>query len=250
MGRFKDLIGMRFGKLIVVGRAENYISPKGRKVSRWKCICDCGNPEEIIVNGNCLINGYTKSCGCLQKERAAVCCKQYKKKYNDYEIQEDYVIMYTSKDEPFLVDLEDFWKVRDICWHKNRKGYLVGLKDGVELRLHRFIMDCPDNMMVDHIGGFETKNDNRKTNLRIANNEENCHNQKIRKNNTSGCTGITWNKRLQKWQVSIGFNNKVIFLGIYNNFDDAVKVRKEAEEKYFGEWSYDSSQKYYSQITF
>jgi hypothetical protein len=52
MGRFKDLIGMKFGKLTVVGKAENYISPKGRKTSRWKCICDCGNPEEIIVNRN------------------------------------------------------------------------------------------------------------------------------------------------------------------------------------------------------
>lgn len=38
-------------------------------------------------------------------------------------------------------------------------------------------------------------------------------------------------------------NYKDIYLGYYKDFDEAVKVRKEAEEKYFGEYSYDNSQR-------
>ena len=70
-------------------------------------------------------------------------------------------------------------------------------------------------------------------------------NKKIAKNNSSGVTGVGWNKEQQKWTAKIGVNRKRIFLGYYANFDDAVKARKEAEEKYFGEWSYDNSQKLY-----
>jgi hypothetical protein len=54
-----DLTGLRFGRLVVVSRAEN-IRPK---VARWLCICDCGG--HATANGLCLKFGYTKSCGCL-----------------------------------------------------------------------------------------------------------------------------------------------------------------------------------------
>jgi len=61
------IIGQRFGKLTVIERAEDYISPKGYKKSQWKCVCDCGST--IIVAINCLKNGHTKSCGCISKDK-------------------------------------------------------------------------------------------------------------------------------------------------------------------------------------
>lgn len=67
MGAFKDLTGQRFGRLVVVKRSDNdYISPKGRHVVVWECICDCGN--RITTNGDSLKQGRTKSCGCLSME--------------------------------------------------------------------------------------------------------------------------------------------------------------------------------------
>ena len=65
------------------------------------------------------------------------------KKINDYEIQEDYVIMYTARGEPFFVDLEDFWKVKDICWHIDEQGYVKGKVNGKNTRIHRLVTDCP-----------------------------------------------------------------------------------------------------------
>lgn len=61
----KNEIGNTYGYLTVIERAEN--TKDGR--ARWKCKCKCGN--ETIVLGKHLRSGNTKSCGCLQRERAA-----------------------------------------------------------------------------------------------------------------------------------------------------------------------------------
>lgn len=98
---------------------------------------------------------------------------------------------------------------------------------------------------VDHINGC--KNDNQKGNLRIPPEDYsfqsyNNMNKRIQSNNTSGCPGVCYHKDSCKWRASISVNNKRIDLGSYSTFDEAVRVRKEAEEKYFGEYSYDNSQ--------
>lgn len=62
----KDLTGQRFGRLTVMNYTGTYLSPKGSKKAKWLCKCDCG--KEIIVIGNNLRKGKTKSCGCLQRE--------------------------------------------------------------------------------------------------------------------------------------------------------------------------------------
>lgn len=66
MSKFKDLTGQRFGKLMVVSREDDYIKPNGTKIIQWKCVCDCGN--EVVVRGEYLRSGDTKSCGCLTSE--------------------------------------------------------------------------------------------------------------------------------------------------------------------------------------
>lgn len=67
MGKLKDLTGQRFGKLIVIERAENYVQPNGQKKTQWHCKCDCGN--EIITVGYNLTRGVCTSCGCVRIER-------------------------------------------------------------------------------------------------------------------------------------------------------------------------------------
>ena len=62
-------------------------------------------------------------------------------------------------------------------------------------------------------------------------------NKKINKNNTSGFTGVGYNKRKSKWYASIRFCGKNYWLGYYSNKDDAIKIRKEAEEKLHEDFS-------------
>lgn len=64
MAKITDLVGQRFERLTVVSLAE---MRNGRP--RWACRCDCG--AEVVVAGNHLKSGATRSCGCLQRELAA-----------------------------------------------------------------------------------------------------------------------------------------------------------------------------------
>ena len=59
-----NLVGQRFGRLMVLERVENEITSSGNSVVMWRCLCDCG--EEIIVRSSALLHGYTKSCGCMK----------------------------------------------------------------------------------------------------------------------------------------------------------------------------------------
>ena len=67
MGKAKDLTGKRFGRLVVIERAEDYIRPNGQHAIQWRCKCDCGN--EKITNSYSLTKGKCTSCGCARTER-------------------------------------------------------------------------------------------------------------------------------------------------------------------------------------
>lgn len=234
MGKFKDLTGQRFGRLTVVKRAEDYVSPKGYHDIQWLCVCDCGN--EIITRRGHLTSGRTLSCGCYGDEM------RYKshKKYNDYNLNGEYGIGYTSKGEEFYFDLEDYDLIKDYCWHINEDGYVVSTNN----LFHRIVMGSPDLYYdIDHKYGLKTRNDNRKYNLRIATKSQNMMNVKRKSNNKSGVTGVIWHKRRQKWRAFITINKKLIELGFFVKFEDAVKARIKAEEEYFGKFSYANSVK-------
>lgn len=62
-----DLKGKRIGKLLIIKRVENYISPKGKKYARWLCKCDCGN--YAVFKANLLSSGKKTSCGCDSQQR-------------------------------------------------------------------------------------------------------------------------------------------------------------------------------------
>lgn len=74
MGKRIDLIGQRFGRLLVLDKSSKSYSKC--RLSMWECICDCGNKKTII--GTNLTRGLTKSCGCLQKEIASKNCSERK----------------------------------------------------------------------------------------------------------------------------------------------------------------------------
>jgi hypothetical protein len=63
-----NLAGQRFGRLVVIERAE---SVKGQ--TRWHCVCDCGGITQSTA-GN-LRSGSALSCGCIQRESAARLCR-------------------------------------------------------------------------------------------------------------------------------------------------------------------------------
>ena len=63
----KDLTGQTFGRLFVKEYAGQHIYPSGKTRRQWRCVC-LNDGNEVVVNGNDLLNGHTKSCGCLNDE--------------------------------------------------------------------------------------------------------------------------------------------------------------------------------------
>lgn len=228
-----DLTGLIFGRLTVLNEAEPQVSASGQKRIMWNCKCECGN--YTVVSGAGLRSGSTKSCGCLQKELA-----------REKRIKDPILINgvgYDYNGNIFYYDIEDEEILKDYCWRKRQDGYFdAKLRDGSGKRImmHDLIMK---SKYVDHINGEDSRNDNRKENLRLADSEYsfetyNNINKKIQRNNKSGHPGVTWHSRDNVWEVFISINNKQIYLGRYDNYDEALAVRLKAEDEYFGNWKY------------
>ena len=62
--QLKDLTGKKFGKLTVIGRAENKIGSSGRPRTMWNCVCDCRDDKIITVSSDYLNKSTCPSCGC------------------------------------------------------------------------------------------------------------------------------------------------------------------------------------------
>ena len=245
MSKFIDITGNKYGRLTVIRIGDPLIKKNGKKENRWICKCDCGNPDEILVLGYNLKNGNTKSCGCLHYENAvlqgrrnAIETGKRNKKYNIYDLSNDYGIGYTTKGERFIFDKEDYDLIKDYCWYIDSNGYVVNKSSNHILLFHRLVTNTLNNedVQIDHI--FHHKNDNRKSQLRIVSPSQNHMNKTIQSNNTSGYRGVWWDDRIHKWIAEIGAYGKKYYLGSFVDLDEAVIQRKIAERKYFGEFNY------------
>lgn len=229
MAKFVDLSGQKFGKLLLIERIPQY---KGGR-PYYKCKCECGN--EKIIDGYEIKRGHVKSCGCSAHTRTT----------NAVNFDDNFAYIYVSGlDNPVIIDIEDYEKVKQYHWNKTPQNYIYtniySNGDGTHtaLLIHRLIMglDFGNKLCVDHIDGNTF--DNRKCNLRIVNKMQNNWN-KTRPKNKSGMTGVCKNSNCSTWQSNININHKKIHLGNFKSFEDAVKARIEAEKKYFGEYRRD-----------
>ncbi len=142
-----------------------------------------------------------------------------------------YIYLYNAKNEHIasaIIDREDFDKVKDHKWGLNSEGYVVSRIDKKMVLLHRFLLDCSRNKEADHIN-HNTINNSR-NNLRICTRSQNNMNREFK--------GMSYNKRENKWMARIKIDGKQIFLGYFDTEEEALKVRRKAEKKYFGDYAY------------
>ena len=168
------------------------------------------------------------------------------KKYNTYDLSGKYGIGFTFNYDShgrneFYFDLEDYDKIKDYCWYYDKEGYVVSHRSGTKnnrkgIKMHRVLF--PDSEKVDHIK--HVNYDNRKSELRVVTSSQNGMNKSLLPNNTSGITGVSYSRKENRWVAHIGINGKN-HQRRFISFEDAVKQRKEWEEQYFGEYSYDNS---------
>jgi hypothetical protein len=226
--------GVPESKLTVMKQIEDYVTSGGERCSQWLCICNCKEHNEVKARGKDLKSGDKTSCGCMTKELLRLGAK----KYNKYDLSKEYGVGWTrNTNKEFYFDLEDYDKIKDYCWyeHVDHNGYnSIQANDselGSTIRMHWIIV----GKHYDH----KDRNtfNNRKSNLRLATATENAQNRSIYKNNTSGFTGVSWDKVSCKWKAQIQYHKKKIALGLFDNKEDAIKTRLKAEAKYFGEFA-------------
>lgn len=230
MGKFEDLTNRQFGCLTVIGiDDEKY---KITKRIHWKCKCNCGSNNIISVQTSDLKSGKTSSCGCKRIEKI----REIRKKYNKYDMSRDYGIGYTTNtNEAFYFDKEDYDKIKDFTWRKTVNGYIESRNKYRFITLHSLIMPHDNEHVIDHIN--HNRLDNRKSNLRICTQQENIFNTMRTPGKNSNHIGVT-QAPSSKWVARIKKDNKGIYLGSYEKYEDAVKAREEAEIKYFKEFRY------------
>lgn len=189
----EDLVGQIFGRLTVVEQAEDYISPQGKHRAQYRCQCSCGNPNDVIVLKNSLITRNTTSCGCIKSEIAKQNQWDFHKKYNKYRIDGDLVIgKCSNSDREFKVDLQDFDKIKNICWclqEKSKPGEvdrLIGwdVENKQLVKMHVYL----GFKNYDHIDCDELNNTRK--NLRPATESQNKMNCKNRPIGKSGYRGV------------------------------------------------------------
>jgi hypothetical protein len=107
----------------------------------------------------------------------------------------------------------------DVWWCLDGIKYAERRVNGHNVRLHRVVCEhyhgsVPDGMEVDHIN--RDKLDNTPGNLRIVTKTQNRTNQKKRKDNTSGYSGVCWDKQNGKWMAYITVQGRFNFLGYFS----------------------------------
>lgn len=137
-----------------------------------------------------------------------------------------------------LISQCDYEKVIKHKWYKINSGKkyptIAFYERNKNIRLHRFIMDCPSGLFIDHVNGNTL--DNRRENLRICTKAENNRNRCINKNNKSGFKGVSWDKKTSKWRAFVYKNGKSIYCGLFITPEEAHKAYYEASKKYYGEF--------------
>ncbi|MGI6068917.1 MAG: AP2 domain-containing protein [Blautia sp.] len=218
-GRYIDLTGQRFGRWTVISRAKDYISPNGYKSTQFLCECDCGN--RTIVRGCNLRNGKSKSCGCLQPESVAKANSTHGDTGSRL-----YRIWKGIKSRCYISSSSNFE-------HYGGRGIQVceEWKNSFEaFKTWALLNGYTDKLSIDRI---DSDGDYKPENCRWVTNEIQARNRKMFKNSKSGISGVSWREDMQKWTAKIGVDKKEIFLGNYENKEDAIKARQDAEKKYW-----------------
>lgn len=205
----RDLTGQRFGKLTVLRRAD---APQDGKPSgdRWVCRCDCGGEASVL--GANLVRGHTKSCGCLKE--------------NDLTGQHIGALTVLGRSDEYAKRGKRrvrLWACRCDCGAITYKA-----TDTLTAGAENSCAECAQK----HNAACA------RVNAGFIDGTQLCKIRDLRPNatNTSGCRGVTFNKRTARWEAVIIFRQKRTRLGSFKRFEDAVEARKKAEQRVFGEF--------------
>ena len=205
---------------------------KPKQKSNEVCV-ECGKPFSSHFNGLPYCNIHYQRMHLYGTPNP-----HQRQRTNTYIINGDITEVTTSNGKTFTIDTADLDTVRKYSWCFIKRGcdhtYLVANINNRVTALHRYLLNPPKGMFIDHING--NASDNRRCNLRICTPKDNSRNTSKSYRNKSGFLGIriTPNGR---YSARIMVDRKEIRLGNFKTIEDAVKARQAAEVTYFGEFA-------------
>jgi hypothetical protein len=230
--KFGELTGKELNGLLILSERKTVVNGRERIFCTCQCFCEDKTIFETrrdgVIRG--LEKGGTTSCGCKNKKQITALGKSFKK-YCTYDLTGEYGVGYTSKNEPFYFDLEDYEKIKDEYWYYDKDQYVVT----GEKKMHRVIFGLTDpKIQVDHI---HFKNyDNRKSELRVCSNTQNNWNKRITSKNSSGVIGVGWESDRSKWRSTL-HSNYLHLVKRFDTFQEAVIQRLLWEKEHFKEFA-------------
>lgn len=139
----------------------------------------------------------------------------------------------------FYFDLDDLSVIESRSWYVDKDGYLTSsyyyLGQIRIVRFHRIVAHARPGQWVDHRD--KNRANNRKQNLRCCDYSENNRNRGLYSTNTSGVTGVAFDKKREQWVATIMYDHRRIFIGRFPDKDAAIMARLETEVRLFGEFA-------------
>ena len=141
-----------------------------------------------------------------------------------------------------LIDAEDWERVSQFKWSVNKNVrnkhrdvfYIITNSKAApkrSMKLHRYVMGCPDGMVIDHINGDTL--DNRKSNLRVCTRTDNKRSRSKQSNNTLGYKGVV--KAGNRYCGKIGNGkSKSAYLGSFATPEEAARAYDRAAKEKHG----------------
>lgn len=221
-------------KIHVLNINHDYSNKQYQKTNKpipyYDCYCECSSNEIFQISQNSLRTNI-KSCKKCRGLNLTIA--------NEYILMDDNKTYFVtaSNCQGFYIDKEDYDLIKEYRWYSNKENYIIS-HDKIkkrQIRLHRFITKCPNNLVVDHIDGNPLNN--CRDNLRVCTQLNNIKNRKLTKNNSSGTTGVGYFKKMKMWKSTIMVNGDVKVLGWFENKEDAIYSRLEAESFYYKNFS-------------
>lgn len=145
-----------------------------------------------------------------------------------------------------LVDDDDYEYLSQWKWFlssSNSRAYAVRKSRIQEVELephshvfmHKILLKCPNNAVVDHKDG--NKLNNQKHNLRICTHKQNARNSTKPISNKSGYKGVFYYESRNKYHSRIKVNGRSIHLGYFTDATLAARAYDNAAKKYFGDFA-------------
>jgi hypothetical protein len=134
-----------------------------------------------------------------------------------------------------LVDAADYEKIAPYSWRVMGTG-VGGMVKARRVYLHRFILNAPPGVQVDHAN--RNTLDNRRENLRLCTASQNCANkEKPRRPTFSIYKGVYREKRGKPWRAQIGIRGQRVYLGTFATEREAAMAYDSAARAEFGEFA-------------